>query len=194
MTRTKRTASRRSMKLWMVTVLLIENECIKQRYDSPFTGAAILDFGELQEFPKLFSWATLLKCTPDQQFMEHLKLCHMHHLRKPHIQGLYNHKVDIWPSTLTSDHINNARNEFLRSDLYEKMVLHMNLALLLKSYDLPSSGVAMLDFDELQEFRKMSRWTTKSDFICGIMGTKNHQKTLYFPRIPGCHPGNWTTA
>ena len=37
--------------------------------------------------------------------------------------------------TLTSDHINNATNEFLRSDLYEKMVLHMNLALLLKSYD-----------------------------------------------------------
>ena len=34
--------------------------------------------------------------------------------------------------TLTSDHINNARNEFLRSDLYEKMVLRMNLALLLK--------------------------------------------------------------
>ena len=25
------------------------------------------------------SWATLLTCTPDQQFMEHLKLCHMHH-------------------------------------------------------------------------------------------------------------------
>ena len=22
------------------------------------------------------SWATLLKCTPDQQFMEHLKVCH----------------------------------------------------------------------------------------------------------------------
>ena len=34
--------------------------------------------------------------------------------------------------TLTSDHINNVRNEFLRSDLYEKMVLRMNLALLLK--------------------------------------------------------------
>ena len=34
--------------------------------------------------------------------------------------------------TLTSDHINNARNELLRSDLYEKMVLRMNLALLLK--------------------------------------------------------------
>ena len=41
----------------------------------------------------------------------------------------------------TSDHINNARNEFLRSDLYEKMVLRMNLALLLKqSYDLPLLG------------------------------------------------------
>ena len=34
--------------------------------------------------------------------------------------------------TLTSDHINNARNEFMRSDLYEKMVLRTNLALLLK--------------------------------------------------------------
>ena len=34
--------------------------------------------------------------------------------------------------TLTSDHINNVRNEFLRPDLYEKMVLRMNLALLLK--------------------------------------------------------------
>ena len=32
--------------------------------------------------------------------------------------------------TLTSDHINNTRNEFLRSDLYENMVLRMNLALL----------------------------------------------------------------
>ena len=31
MTRTKRTASRRSMKLWMLIVLLIENDCIKQR-------------------------------------------------------------------------------------------------------------------------------------------------------------------
>ena len=34
--------------------------------------------------------------------------------------------------TLTSDHINNTRNEFLTSDLYEKMVFHMNLALLFK--------------------------------------------------------------
>ena len=34
--------------------------------------------------------------------------------------------------TLTSDHINNARNEFMRSDLYEKMVLRMNLGLLFK--------------------------------------------------------------
>ena len=31
-----------------------------------------------------------------------------------------------------SDHRNNARNEFLRSYLYEKMVLRMNVALLLK--------------------------------------------------------------
>ena len=34
--------------------------------------------------------------------------------------------------TLTSDHINNVRNEFLRSDVFEKMALRMNLALLLK--------------------------------------------------------------
>ena len=34
--------------------------------------------------------------------------------------------------TVTSDHINNARNEILRSDVYEKMVLPMHLALLLK--------------------------------------------------------------
>ncbi len=34
--------------------------------------------------------------------------------------------------TLTSDHINNARNEFLRSDLCTKMVLRINLILLLK--------------------------------------------------------------
>ena len=66
-------------------------------YDSPFTGAAMLDFDELQEFPKISSRATLLKCTPDQQFMEYLKSKHMHHLRKPHIQGLYKHKGDIWP-------------------------------------------------------------------------------------------------
>ena len=42
-------------------------------------------------------------------------------------------------------------------------------------------GVAMLDFDELQQFPKMSSWATKSDFICDLMGTQNHQKTLYFP-------------
>ena len=42
------------------------------------------------------------------------------------------------------------------------MVLHMNLALLLKKYDLPSTAVAMLDIDELQEFPKMSSWATKS--------------------------------
>ena len=34
--------------------------------------------------------------------------------------------------TLTSDHINNFRNEFLRSDLYKKIALRMNLILLLK--------------------------------------------------------------
>ena len=63
------------------------NFIIKRSYDSPFTGAAMLDFDELQEFPKMSSWATLWKCTPDQQFMEHLKLCHRHHHRKSHIQG-----------------------------------------------------------------------------------------------------------
>ena len=31
-------------------------------------------FYELQEFPKMSSWATVLKCKPDQQFMEHLKM------------------------------------------------------------------------------------------------------------------------
>ena len=46
---------------------------------------------------------------------------------------------------------------------------------------MPSTAVAMLDFDELQEFPKMSSWATKSDFICDIMGTKNHQKTFTFP-------------
>ena len=34
--------------------------------------------------------------------------------------------------SVDADHKNNARNEFLRSDVYEKMVLRMNLALLLK--------------------------------------------------------------
>ena len=57
----------------------------------------MLDFDELLEFAKMSSWATLLKCTPDQQVMEHLKLCHicMHHHRKPHIQGLNKHIGDI---------------------------------------------------------------------------------------------------
>ena len=41
----------------------------------------MLDFDKLQEFPKKSSWTTLLKCTLDQQFMEHLKLCHMDHHR-----------------------------------------------------------------------------------------------------------------
>ena len=89
----------------------------------------MLDFDELQEFPKMASWPTLWKCTPDQQFMEHLKLFHMHHHSKPHIQG---RKVTL-TLTLTSDHISNARNEFPRSGLYGNMVLHMNLTLLLKN-------------------------------------------------------------
>ena len=55
----------------------------------------LLDFDELQEFPEMSSWTTLLKCTPDQQFMEHLKLCHMHHHRKPHIHGLNKPKGDV---------------------------------------------------------------------------------------------------
>ena len=94
--------------------------------------------------------------------------------------------------TLTSDHINNARNEFLRSDLYEKMVLRMNLALLLKKLLFAFCGVAMLDFDELQEFPKNSSWATKSDFISDLMGTQNHQKTLYESWLQGCHFGKWT--
>ena len=36
----------------------------------------------------------------------------------------------------------------------------------------------MLDFDELQEFPKVSSWATKSDFISDLMGTQNHQKKL----------------
>ena len=36
----------------------------------------------------------------------------------------------------------------------------------------------MLDFDELQEFPKISSWATKSDFISDLMGTQNHQKNL----------------
>ena len=39
--------------------------------------------------------------------------------------------------------------------------------------------MAMLDFDELQEFPKMSSWATKLDFISDVMGTQTHQKTLY---------------
>ena len=35
------------------------NFIIKKSYDSPFTGVAILDLDELQEFPKISSWATL---------------------------------------------------------------------------------------------------------------------------------------
>ena len=63
--------------------------------------------------------------------------------------------------------------------MYEKVVLRMNQALLLKKLLLPSAGVAMLDFDELQEFPKNSSWATKSDFISDLMGTQNHQKTFY---------------
>ena len=36
----------------------------------------------------------------------------------------------------------------------------------------------MLDFDELQEFPKMSSWATKSEVISDLMGTQNHQKNL----------------
>ena len=41
----------------------------------------------------------------------------------------------------------------------------------------------MLDFGELQEFPKIYRRATKSDFICDLMGTQNHHKTLYFPLV-----------
>ena len=47
------------------------------------------------------------------------------------------------------------------------------------------TGVAMLDFDELQEFPKISSWATKSDFISDVMGTQNHQKTLYESWLQG---------
>ena len=94
--------------------------------------------------------------------------------------------------TLTSDHISNARNEFLKSGLDEIWYCTWIEHNYWKIYELPSTGVAMLDFDELQEFPKMPSWATKSYFICDIMGTQNHQKTLYFPRFPGCHSGNWT--
>ena len=66
--------------------------------------------------------------------------------------------------TLTSDHKNNARNE--------------SSFIIKTSYDLPSTGVAMLDFDVLQEFPNISSWATKSDFISDLVGTQNHQKTL----------------
>ena len=47
------------------------------------------------------------------------------------------------------------------------------------------TGVAMLDFDELQEFPKISSWATKSDFISDVMGTQSHQKTLYESWLQG---------
>ena len=59
---------------------------------------------------------------------------------------------------------------------------------------MPSAGVAMLDFDELQEFPKNSSWATKSDFISDLMGTQNHQKTLYESWLQGCHFGKWTNS
>ena len=36
----------------------------------------------------------------------------------------------------------------------------------------------MLDFDELQEFPKMSSWATKSDFIRDLIGTQKPSKNL----------------
>ena len=76
------------------------------------------------------------------------------------------------------------------------MVLRIKLSSLIidNIFDLPSTVVAMLDFDELQEFPKISSWATKTDFICDLMGTQNHPKTVYFPEMPGCHSGNWTTT
>ena len=76
-------------------VLRMNLALLLKNYDLTSTGVAMLDFDELHEFPKMPSWATLSKCTPDQQFMEHLKLCHMHHNNKPHIRGLNKHKGDI---------------------------------------------------------------------------------------------------
>ena len=49
----------------------------------------------------------------------------------------------------------------------------------------------MLDFDELQEFPKISSWATKSDFICDITGTQNHQKILDLTRLQGCQSGKF---
>ena len=58
------------------------------------------------------------------------------------------------------------------------MVLRMTLSLFyFLSYDLFFTGVAMLDFDELQELPKISSSATKSDFICGLMGC-NKKKVL----------------
>ena len=57
----------------------------------------------------------------------------------------------------------------------------------------------MLDFDELQEFPNISSWATKSDFICDLMGTQNHN-TLYDPWLQGSlcmgrlSGGNWTIS
>ena len=99
MMRTKRTASRRSMELWMPTVLLIESECINQRLPRLYNRNSI-------SFMNSFKSKSIMHCMFIIVMARHL--------------------------TLTSDHINNATNEFLRSDLYEKMVLRMNLALLLK--------------------------------------------------------------
>ena len=80
-------------------VITHASSCIIKSYDLAFTGAAMLDFDELQQFPKNCNWATLLKRMPDQQFMEHLNLHlnlrHLHHHRKLHIQGLNKHKGDI---------------------------------------------------------------------------------------------------
>ena len=39
----------------------------------------------------------------------------------------------------------------------------------------------MLDFDELQELPKISSSATKSDFICGLMGTQNNKQNCAFP-------------
>ena len=50
------------------------------------------------------------------------------------------------------------------------------------------TGVAMLDFDELQELPKMSSSATKSDFICGLMGTQNNKKKPVLSPISGLSP------
>ena len=92
------------MKLWMLTVLLIESECIKNQT----TFIHRLYNRNLISFMQSFKSKRIMHCVLVIVMEQHLTLA------------------------LTSDHINHARNEFLWSDLYENMVLRINLSLLLK--------------------------------------------------------------